>query len=245
MDRRSVAALSARSTFQRGLELPDRRIARPVDGIERQARARFEAVALDLEPAQAGIEALGNHRRWLRGAAVAFPANRPRIGLGAIRFTGGLLGALAGVFSVDLRGPDPAAPDELSQFWCRGGHYSAARQAGNIIVGNRRLWWLDGGIATTDDFEMTRVRSKPVLLTATAPVELEPGIVMQPGTYPGECKELGVRTIGGKTRWTPPEYSIEFTGRQLATMGMKKTEGLISIDWDVTPFVKLKQITVA
>jgi hypothetical protein len=37
---------------------------------------------------------------------------------------GGLLGALAGVFSVDLRGADPAAPYALSRFGAHGTHYS-------------------------------------------------------------------------------------------------------------------------
>jgi hypothetical protein len=42
---------------------------------------------------------------------VALHANRPRIGLGAIGFTSGLLGALAGVFSVDLRRADMSSRD--------------------------------------------------------------------------------------------------------------------------------------
>jgi hypothetical protein len=44
-------------------------------------------------------------RRRLRGLAVGLHANRPRVSLGVIGFTGGLLGALAGVFSVDLSAP--------------------------------------------------------------------------------------------------------------------------------------------
>lgn len=92
---------------------------------------------------------------------------------------------------------------------------------------------------------MSQVRTQQVRLRATDAVELEPGIVMPAGLYPGERKEIGVPMMGGKISWTPPEYSIVFTGEQLLSMGMKTTQNLVSIDWDVTTFVKLKQITVA
>ena len=49
--RRSVAALPAGPAFQRGLELPDRRILRPADSTKRQARPGLAPVALHLEPA--------------------------------------------------------------------------------------------------------------------------------------------------------------------------------------------------
>ena len=38
MNGRRVSALLARPAFQRGLKFPDRRIARPPDGVERDAR---------------------------------------------------------------------------------------------------------------------------------------------------------------------------------------------------------------
>src|ERR1700754_1556423 len=73
--RRGVTPLSAGPAFQRGLKLPDRRVPRPADGIERQACPRLAAVALDLQPAQAAVEAL---RRRLRWSAVAFHLDGPR-----------------------------------------------------------------------------------------------------------------------------------------------------------------------
>src|ERR1700736_7026924 len=81
MHRRRVAALPAGSAFQRRFQLPDRRIPRPADGIERKARAGLAAVALDLEPAEPAIEALPDGRPWLRRPAVALPADPPRFGL--------------------------------------------------------------------------------------------------------------------------------------------------------------------
>src|SRR5213075_814240 len=42
---RRVAALPARPALQRGLKLPDRRVARPADSIQRQARLGLAAIA--------------------------------------------------------------------------------------------------------------------------------------------------------------------------------------------------------
>src|SRR5712675_2990031 len=84
--RRLVAALAARAAFQRRLQFPDRRIARPADRVERQARAGLAAVAFDLEPAKPAIEALPDGRRRLRRPAKTLHADRPRLGLGAVGF---------------------------------------------------------------------------------------------------------------------------------------------------------------
>jgi hypothetical protein len=48
---RRVAALPARSTLERWLQFPDRRVTRSADGIEREARPRLAPIALDLGPA--------------------------------------------------------------------------------------------------------------------------------------------------------------------------------------------------
>lgn len=92
---------------------------------------------------------------------------------------------------------------------------------------------------------MTRVRKQTVRLTASTTIELEPGVVMQPGTYTGERKELGVAMMGGQINWTQPEYTILFSGEQLGKMGMRNASNIISIDYDVTKFVRLGQIKVS
>ncbi len=46
---------------------------------------------------------------------------------------------------------------------------------------------------------MTQVQTRKVSLTVNAPVELEAGVVLPAGTYPGEEKKLGVTAWGGQT----------------------------------------------
>lgn len=67
-----IRTLPAGPTLQRGLQLPDRRVARPAEGIQREARPGLTAVALDLKPAQAAVDALPDRWGRLRGPAIAF-----------------------------------------------------------------------------------------------------------------------------------------------------------------------------
>src|ERR1700687_1289316 len=133
--RRRVAALAAGSAFQRRFQLPDRRIPRPADGIERKARAGLAAVALDLKPGEPAIEALPDRRRRLRRAAVALHADRPRFGLGAVGLANGLFGGFLGALGADFRAPDPAAPDDLSRFGAHGGALQRSLRARAMPLG--------------------------------------------------------------------------------------------------------------
>ncbi len=83
---------------------------------------------------------------------------------------------------------------------------------------------------------MQRVR--PVRLFAKQAVKLERGVVLPPG-----------RHIATKTRnsldgvsWTAPQFAMEFTADQLASMGAK-TGNLISKKIDVTALVRDGQLT--
>jgi len=118
--RRRVAAFSAGAAFQRRFEFPDRGIARPADGVERQARAGLAAVAFDLEPAKPAIEALRNRRRRLRRPAKTLHADRPGFRLGAVSFADCPGGGKPCIVGVDFRAPDPAAEDGLSGFRAHG-----------------------------------------------------------------------------------------------------------------------------
>lgn len=88
-----------------------------------------------------------------------------------------------------------------------------------------------------------RIREIPVRLRAKESVEIEPGIIMPAGTYSGISKQLGVYLMNG-LNWTTPEYRIEFQAAQLADMGMQNTANLISCEFDVTKFIRTKQIEV-
>jgi hypothetical protein len=75
-----------------------------------------------------------------------------------------------------------------------------------------------------------------ISVTAHEAVEIEGGLVLPPGTYPGTRTRIGV-VLGGRTSWTPPRYKIQLTGLQLADMGVPNTDHTVTIDFDVTPQV--------
>ncbi|WP_454616507.1 hypothetical protein [Bradyrhizobium cenepequi] len=91
---------------------------------------------------------------------------------------------------------------------------------------------------------MTQVRRQSVRLDTGMSIELEPGVVMPPGSYRGQSKQLGMATLNGVS-WTQPEYTVEFSGQQLAAMGMQNASNIISIDYNVTKYVRLGQIAVS
>src|ERR1700752_5395323 len=68
---RRIPGRPACATFERGLQLPDRRVARPADGFQRKAGTCFAALAFDLQPTIAGVEALRDRGRRLRRPAIA------------------------------------------------------------------------------------------------------------------------------------------------------------------------------
>src|SRR3954470_18061148 len=69
---RLVALGTAGPAPERGFELPDRRVARTPNGIERNARASLAALAFDFQPTVTAVQALGYCRRRLRRTAEAF-----------------------------------------------------------------------------------------------------------------------------------------------------------------------------
>ena len=119
-DRRLVATCAAGPASEGRLQLPDRRITRPADGIKRQARPCFTSAAFDLQPTRTAIQALADRWAWLRWPTIAFHADRPRFRLSAIRRTGGLPGFLPGALGAYVGAHDPAAPDYLSRFGAHG-----------------------------------------------------------------------------------------------------------------------------
>jgi hypothetical protein len=84
VDRRRISAASAGPAFERCLPLPNGRMSRAPDCIERNAGFRLTPAALDLKPAETAIQALRYRWRRQRWSAVAFHAHRPRFCFGAI-----------------------------------------------------------------------------------------------------------------------------------------------------------------
>jgi hypothetical protein len=58
------------------LPLPERRLARSANGVERQAGSRLTAIALDLQPGQAAVDALADRRRKLQPNSRRWPQRR-------------------------------------------------------------------------------------------------------------------------------------------------------------------------
>src|SRR5258707_1196275 len=118
--RRRVSRRSARPAFQRRLEFPDRRSARPAHMFERKAGLGFAAAALRPQQALPAIEALRDGRRGLRGPAISFHADRPRLGLGAIGLADRLPGFFPRTLVADLYARQPEAAYRLPRAGVHG-----------------------------------------------------------------------------------------------------------------------------
>lgn len=85
--------------------------------------------------------------------------------------------------------------------------------------------------------------TRRITLSAANKVEIERGIVLPPGSYDGIERQAGLELVD-RTRWSEPEYRIEMTADQLARIGANNTEQLLSMEYDVTKFVRWGQLTV-
>jgi hypothetical protein len=92
---------------------------------------------------------------------------------------------------------------------------------------------------------MQRVEARAVMLEATHPVEIEPGVFLPPDHYKGTEWRTGLETMSGDIRWTALQYKIELTADQFASMGAPDvTKNSISEEIDVTKFVRSGELTV-
>ena len=85
--------------------------------------------------------------------------------------------------------------------------------------------------------------ARRVTLSASNNIEIDRGVVLPAGSYAGIERQAGIELID-RTRWREPEYKIEFTADQLASIGASNTANLLSVEYDVTQFVRLGQLTV-
>jgi hypothetical protein len=85
--------------------------------------------------------------------------------------------------------------------------------------------------------------ARRITLSAANNIEIERGIVLPPGSYDGIERQAGLEMVD-RTRWSEPEYKIEITADQFARMGANNAGQLLSIEYDVTKFVRWGQLTV-
>jgi hypothetical protein len=88
-----------------------------------------------------------------------------------------------------------------------------------------------------------RIKVERVRFRSRKPVALELGVTLPPGTYPGKRKQIGLIAYDGMT-WTRPEYKIELSGDQLAAMGRRGKDNLISMEYDITTQVRAGDLAV-
>jgi hypothetical protein len=89
-----------------------------------------------------------------------------------------------------------------------------------------------------------QTRTRTVTLVAKAQIEIEPGVILPAGSYNSMQKQIRLATLSGMS-WTKPEYMVELSADQLVYMVAKNMENCISIEYDLTKFVRLGQIVIS
>jgi hypothetical protein len=79
--------------------------------------------------------------------------------------------------------------------------------------------------------------ARRITLSATNNVEIDRGVVLPPGDYAGIERQSGLELID-RTRWSEPEFKIEFTADQLASFGAINIANMLSAEYDVTQLVR-------
>src|SRR5207247_59640 len=92
-------------------------------------------------------------------------------------------------------------------FWFRLSHCLACRMH-EIHLGTGAA--SDGMGRTERDATVQRIRSRHVRLSVADPLEIEPGAILQPGTYLGTEKQIGIETLDGVS-WARPTYRLELS----------------------------------
>jgi hypothetical protein len=89
-----------------------------------------------------------------------------------------------------------------------------------------------------------QVKVTSAIVNVRSAVEIDVGVVLPPGKYLGLCTQVGMPTLAGDISWAQPEYSIRFTADQLTSMGAKDVQNHISIEYELTKYVRSGAISV-
>jgi hypothetical protein len=102
------------------LQLPDRRITRPADRIQWQARPCLASATFNLHPAITAVQALADRWGRLGRTAIALHTNGPCFRFCPVGCTGSFPSLFTGRFGAHLRAHDPATPYDLACFGAHG-----------------------------------------------------------------------------------------------------------------------------
>jgi hypothetical protein len=69
-------------------------------------------------------------------------------------------------------------------------------------------------------------------------------VLFPPGDYPAERRQMGIALPRGQIKWTTPEFRITLTAEQLRSMGAKNTDKMLSVEYDVTKYVRSGEFVV-
>ncbi len=86
--------------------------------------------------------------------------------------------------------------------------------------------------------------ARRITLSAANDIEIGRDVILPAGSYAGIERQTGIELID-RTRWSAPEFKIEFTADQLASFGAINTANVLSLEYDVTQLVRLGQLKVA
>ena len=88
-------------------------------------------------------------------------------------------------------------------------------------------------------------RNRDVRYTVREPVEIETGVFLPAGQYPGRMEERGLETLSKGVVWSSATYRIELSMKDLASMGRDNASGLFAVSYDLARFITQGQIDVA
>jgi hypothetical protein len=84
----------------------------------------------------------------------------------------------------------------------------------------------------------TKLKSQDIRLRVIRPVLLGKEFRLAVGVYRGSKKQLGVPLTGGEIQWRLPEFVVELSKDQLVDMGAKNVGSLLTVEYDITRYVR-------
>lgn len=90
---------------------------------------------------------------------------------------------------------------------------------------------------------LRKTRRGRVWYTVSEPLEMEPGVVLPAGRYPGTMEQHGYVTYE-EVDWAKPSYSMEVSASEMARMGKQVRRNDASFVCDITKHVRDKRVEI-